>query len=663
MGTINQITYRARNGSTGIIYEAATSIADQASSDRWLRSLEPWLRAGKSKGRAYLDFGAQVAFIRWYAEATSRFEWQYALVLVGQPDVLTSSYALELADPDLPSLYQGGNQVAFDRTEHGPGHEAIEARARSAEAVELLIPLLAHALRGERRVTMPWAEPLLAEAAIWGLVNILEMTGDTQRVSFLTCASSSREPNTSGLFVSFRPDTTAVLPPDPGFRELAVSLATSFAAGPAELREFLARQRALAPADQGGRISRLLNLLPRLQSGDAHTGGTATVNASFDKAAPIRHVTAATPPGTGPHGRQDSHHPPSQGAVMCPMCLHEIQDWNTLDYWRWDPVGEAYVELAVPPGRNQAQLDHHLHGARVRCPASQDETVPIGPHYLPADYGRFGAPVVLGFVGLTKSGKSHLLASMVGAIASRGLEKNYGISSSPLDHAWHRRFMESWVSPLLKHGRVLPGTREGGVVEFADAFLMKQRGGPERVVALFDVAGGDLARLDETKEFLWLANGLFFVIDPDRMDGQWAEDETFTNVLDIVRKRVRRGPVSAAIVLNNADVLRFDEPVDRWLRSGGADAKRDPLDSVEFLRESADIYAYLDAHNALAMAEPYEVCDKATLHAASPTGGADTGEGGVYPRGVTPRRVLRPLVAMLAMTDVLTGPEAGKVGV
>ena len=84
---------------------------------------------------------------------------------------------------------------------------------------------------------------------------------------------------------------------------------------------------------------------------------------------------------------------------------------------------------------------------------------------------------------------------------------------------------------------------------------------------------------------------------------------------------------------------------------------------MEFLRESADVYAYLDARNALAMAEPYEVCDKATLHVASPTGGADTGEGGVYPRGVTPRRVLRPLVAMLAMTGVLTGPEAERVGV
>ena len=82
--------------------------------------------------------------------------------------------------------------------------------------------------------------------------------------------------------------------------------------------------------------------------------------------------------------------------------------------------------------------------------------------------------------------------------------------------------------------------------------------------------------------------------------------------------------VSAAIVLNNADMLRFEEPVDHWLRYGDSAPNRGALDSVEFLRESADVYAYLDAKNALAMAAPHEMCDKATLHFASPTGGAGT---------------------------------------
>jgi hypothetical protein len=334
-----------------------------------------------------------------------------------------------------------------------------------------------------------------------------------------------------------------------------------------------------------------------------------------------------------------------------------------VDYSRWDPGREAYIELPVPPGLTRAQLDHHLRGAYVRCPSSQGEAR-IGPHYLPADYGRFGPPVVLGFVGLTHSGKSHLLASMVGAIERRELEKSWRISSRPLDRAWHQRFRDTWVSPLLSLDQVLPATR-GGVVEFADAFVMKRRDGLERVVALFDVAGGDLARLDETKEFLWIADGLFFVIDPDRLSAQCAEDETFENVLDVVGKSEQRHSVSAAIVLNKADLIRFEEPVSRWLRYEDRTSRSEALESVEFLRESADVYAYLDTKNALALAAPYEVCDKATLHVASPTGGADTktGEGGVYSRGVTPRRVLRPLVAMLAMTGILTGPEAEKVGI
>jgi len=661
MATIDQITYRARNGSAGLLYRTATSIGDQGEGDRWRRLLEPWLRTGGQQCSAYLNFGSQAAFIRWYGEAASRADWQYALALVGTADTLTASYALELADPDLPGLAAGAGRVPLVRAEHGPKHDAIAASARSPQAGRLLVPLLAHALRDERRVTLPWPGPSLPEAVMWGLVTILDLIGDTRPVSFRTYGSGpSRDPDPAGLFVSFRPDTKHVLPPDPGFEAIAQTLAASFAADPAGLRRALAEHGVLEPADRASRISRLTDLRTPGQAGAASTEGTATLNASFDAPAPVSFANAmpaAEPARQGRHRTGDAAGP----VVICPMCLHEIENWNQLDYWRWDPAEEGYREISVPPNLNQTQLDHYLHGARVCCPAPEGDTQ-IGPHYLPADYGSFGPPVVLGFVGLTKSGKSHLLASMVGAIVGRELEK-YGIATNPLDHAWHRRFMDSWVSPLLRHGKVLPGTGERGVVEFADAFLMKSRGGPERVVALFDVAGGDLARLDETKQFLWIADGLFFVVDPERLSAQWAEDETFSNVLDVVRKRVRREPVSAAIVLNKADLVRFDEPVDRWIRSPEQAPAGGSPDPVDFLRESADVYAFLESRNALAMAEPYEVCEKATLHVASPTGGADSAEGGVYPRGVTPRRVLLPLVAMLAMTGVLTGPDAEKVGV
>jgi hypothetical protein len=76
------------------------------------------------------------------------------------------------------------------------------------------------------------------------------------------------------------------------------------------------------------------------------------------------------------------------------------------------------------------------------------------------------------------------------------------------------------------------------------------------------------------------------------------------------------------------------------------------------------VYSYLERRDADVLIEPYRVCQKATLHVASSTGGAKDGEdkSSKYPRGVTPLRVLRPLVAMLAMTGVLTAPQAETIG-
>jgi hypothetical protein len=618
--TIGRITYQARAGSSGKISETGASFTDRAASEHWDVQLEPWLRLGSQESLAYLNFGTEAAFLRWYAEPRSRFDWELAQVHVGPSDLLTGTYALDLDNP-----VRGG----------------AWPEASSAEAVGQLVPLLAHALRGERHVIMPWTTPLLPEAVMRGLIEILGMIGDQRPVSFFSYLSSPRpDAELPGLFVGFRPGTTAVLPADPGFMALAESLTFRFASDPDELREFLARHGATESADHAGPIGRLLQLLPEIQGGGGRTEGTVTKDNSR----------------SGRHSR-----PEKVGEVVkCPMCLHEIQDWNSLDYWRWNPDEEEYREVSVDPDLNETQRNWAMYGSSVRCPSPQGEKR-IGPHYLPADYGRYGPPIVLGFVGLTKSGKSHLLASMVGAIMGRELQK-HAISSSALDQAWHRRFMDQSVSPLLKHDKVLPGTPEGLTVAFADAFLIKGKGGKERVVALFDVAGGDLARLNESKEFLWIVNGLFFVVDPDRMTDQWADDATFSQVLDVVRRSGRQDEVSAAIVLNKADLLRFDEPVDRWLLSedvpGGG-----RLEAVEFLRESADIYAFLEDRRALAMAEAYEVCGKATMHVVSPTGGAETGGGGVYPRGVTPRRVLRPLIAMLAMTGALTGSDAEQVGV
>lgn len=638
MNALDQIVYRAPSGTGGIILPMATSLRERSETDRWRDRLDPWLRAGAPVGRGYLTFGPQAALVRWKGEASSGCAWQFAHVLVGQA---SPGYALRL--PDLPEplrLSRNGRlpQLTDTGLSIGSAPGPIESRSRSASAIELLVPLLSRILAGEQSVTMPWTAPLVPEAVLWGLVSILSMLGDDRPISFITYARG--QPTApAGLFVSFR-QGVAPPPSDPGYERMAIGLATSYADGPVQLRRTLLQHGILEPADRAGRIARLLDLWP--QRPNAQPGGNYIVNARSDGQTP---ATAAPVPHAGP------------GKVICPICLHEIDDWKGLPRWRWDSVQGSYVEIKLPPDASHQYVTRLQRGAVVRCPdphhVMQDE------HYLPAEYGLFGPPVVLGFIGVTRSGKSHLLTAMVGEMERGGLQ-DYGIGSRPIDHAVHKRFLAGWVRPLMTEGKVLPGTQEG-VVTFADAFLISPENGPDRPVALFDVAGGELTRVDDTKQFLDIADGLFFVVDPAQLNADELGDDTFNTVLDLVKSTGRLpGQVSAAIVLNKADMVRFEDPVALWLRSDGK-----VLDAAEFLRESADVYAFLHDNGAAAWTRPYRECARATLHVASPTGGVGQREsdGGLYPRGVTPRRVLRPLVAMLAMTGVLTGAEAERVGI
>jgi hypothetical protein len=645
MNAIDLITYRARIGDSGIvIVQTATSVRDQEQANWWQRQLDPWLRTGDPRGSAYLDFQSRAAFIRWQANAGSQRAWEYAHVLVGRSAELTGSYALEL-----PVLAESGATLGAmvpSGGKPGPRRDAVEKRARSAEATAVLVPLLAHALQGERRVTVPWPGPGLPDVAMWSLISILRMMGDIRPVSFLTYVSApSRESDNPGLLVAFNPRTTAPLPPDQGFAAVAADLALRFADSPKDLRRTLTEHGVPGAAD---RISRLLTLPPRSRPENDDREGTATMSATLGGPAPRTNpITSVTP--SAPAGS-------TAATVMCPICLTDIPNWDALEHLSYGADG--FQKIVVPPDANATQRARYLHGAYVRCPASQGDAT--AAHHLPAGYGRFGEPVLLGFVGLTESGKSHLLTAMIGGI---GKLWDYQIDVEPLDPAMHHRFLESSVKPLINRSEVLPGTPDDATTDIKDAFIMRHDNGQKRVVALFDVSGGVLARTDQsakTMEFLWIVDGLFFVIDPDHIKSSKIGDETFSNVLNIVRDRVKPEPVSAAIVLSKADKARFEEPVARWLRAGNG-----TIDAAEFLRESADVYAYLEDHDAKILTEPYRVCEKATLHVASSTGGAKEGEdkNSKYPRGVTPLRVLRPLVAMLAMTGVLTGPQAEMIGV
>ena len=662
---VHQICFQAQQGGIDAITVSATSLSP-AEARTWQQRLTPFLQAGRSVGRGFLDFGTGCAAIRWSGDPGQPQTWRYAHAYVGERG-LGASQALALPALDLSALPSGG-PLPVVVSMPGSGSHSIAALARSAGATQALTPLLAHVLSRDRRVVnMPWQEPLLPEAALWGLVHILQIIKEPQRLSFLSYATRSLAPDAlAGTFVSFQPGAPAGQP-EPGFLRLASFLTGRFADSPDGLRQEVTQHGIDMGADRPGSISRLLALLPTAQpkrTGEwwvqKPTPAPVPAAASTDPG-----VSEASRPVTIPPTVPAAPAPRAVGdVVVCPICLGDITDWNTQSPWEWDPTLRVYRKLEIPPGLTELQRAPHLRHAYVRCTALQGSAAQPDqePHFLPANYGRFGRPVVLGFVGLSMAGKSHLLSAMVAGIVAGRLRKGYQVSHDPLDHARHQAFLDSHVNPLLREDKVLPGTGQADVLEFADAFLMNDESGQRRPVAFFDIAGGDLASLQKKKatDFLYMADGLFFLVDPERLTDRWIEDNTFSNVLNIIRERPRPEPVSAAIVLTKADTLRFEEPIGRWLRY---EPELEPLNATQFLRESADVYGYLESRNALGLAAPYDKCAKATLHVASATGSSGAEENTVYSRGVRPRRVMRPLAAMLAMTGVLTGPEAEKVGI
>lgn len=343
--------------------------------------------------------------------------------------------------------------------------------------------------------------------------------------------------------------------------------------------------------------------------------------------------------------------------VTCPICLSRL-DWSDLPHYTWDETLERYVELKIPDDASPEQQARMLRNASVRCPNPGEQ---METHFLPAAYGRYGPPAVFGFVGASRSGKTHLLTAIVGAI-EQGELMNYGIRAHPLDLARHQRFLATNVEPFLQRSVRLSPTGER-IVNFVDAFLITGPTGETRPVTLFDVAGEELKSVGDTKRFLEIADALLFVVDPAQFGSSRAAhlgDPTFNTVLDLLQSSSRLSRLSAAVVLNKADLIRFDDPIALWLRR-----EIPGLDPEETLRESADVYAYLHRRGAQAWTRPYRECHKATLHVASSTGvpDHDSGDAKTYPRQVSPRRVLGPLVALLAMTGVLSTPETGRVGI
>src|ERR1019366_6683299 len=103
------------------------------------------------------------------------------------------------------------------------------------------------------------------------------------------------------------------------------------------------------------------------------------------------------------------------------------------------------------------------------------------------------------------------------------------------------------------------------------------------------------------------------------------------------------------------DKLRFEPIVGRWLTQPSGSGRIDP---ARVRAESRDIFAFLYERNAMWSLVPFDTFRRCTLHAVSATGsnapeseqpGNTTGPPPAYTRPLRSRRVLEPLVAILAM--------------
>jgi hypothetical protein len=620
-------------GSEPGFFPYSSSIGDQDELAAWNDRVRPWLCLDESGPSAssslfYGVFGTEAVLIR----RQSTVSGPTAHLLIGPAANLTLRTALELRGGTW-ALGQAPPPYArlIKEEELGAHRSSLEEEARSSELAARLTLLMSRVLAGPRTIVAPSTRQDLA--LMWGICDILEASGENRWTpGFETFDDRAEPPEFNGLFLRFRKGAPG-LTPVPETLDAARTLVSAYGGeGPAGVRR-LADDR----------------VLPSVTAvSDPAATGPQPVVAESPRPRPPRAAWPAPPPGPPAQGKRAKSLPSAGGAkVTCPICLGEL-DWGGLELCSYDLNLGQYVPLFVSEQLNERQLSRLMRTAWVQCPNPGRTTT--GTHHLPAAYGEYGRPIVLGLVGRSSSGKTHLLSAMIGAIEQGDLAA-YGLSAQPIDLDRHRTYVRTNVRRLLESGEWLPRTDEG-VVQFVDAFVISD-GTSQRPMALFDVAGGDLMEVDDAKRFLDIADGLLFVVDPQRLSGAGGlGDPTFSTVLDLLRSSKQLSKVSAAIVLGKADLLRFEDPISYWLRQDG-----DLLDPVEALEESKDVYAYLCQRGARAWVRPYHECLRATLHVASATGTS------TVERGVRPLRVLKPLVALMAMTGLIPASAAETMGI
>ncbi len=401
-------------------------------------------------------------------------------------------------------------------------------------------------------------------------------------------------------------------------------------------------------------------LLELLAPGEA---GRAALTTAADGARPHQEAYAQALRAkrrAAPTPAEGAEEATAHGQVLCPYCLEGIQ----LDLGKLFVPDERmqYQSLDLSRIANPVRREDVMRGAVQQCTADPD----FPEHHIPLPYLTHGRPLTVAMIGQSNTGKSHLLTQMIAEITDGGLAP-HGVGWQSVSPEQHARFVRERVQPL-RSGKVLDHTGALGLegyAHFVESLLLTDARGRVRPVAFFDLAGEDLGRTDGVLRFLLGIDAFVFVVDPavalplpqldevrERLGSQVDRDGdvAFGTVLD---RLPRTGPyleTPAAMVLGKSDLLRFQPPVDRWLGENPPAA----LGPDHFLEESGDVHALLRQYAGPAWLRPFDAFRRCTLHIASATGGQE--KQGRFPAGTGPRRVLEPLLSLLAMHGIIEAP-------
>ncbi|MFI0354481.1 hypothetical protein [Actinomadura sp. 9N407] len=351
-------------------------------------------------------------------------------------------------------------------------------------------------------------------------------------------------------------------------------------------------------------------------------------------------------------------HPAPRDLKICPYCLNHLDwsDYGELPLVKDTPEGPEV--LTRTPDESETRWLHRTLGAMRQCRGNGE------PHLLPVDYGDLD-PLIIGLVGATAAGKTHLLTAMIAQLERRRAMLAQELRIEPLDGRLRQRFYEERIRPFLERHEVLPSTR-AGQAEFVYALRVSSRQtGRSHAVGFFDVPGEHFTghRYDETP-FMSVADAVIYVADGDKLKvgdawNPWVPDPGFTHAITQLRRTRASGDgrlPPAVIVVAKSDVLNGlddDDTVTRWL--GRPD--ENTLDDLRSMRqESRDAYTFLNRHGAELWLEPFDsAAAPITIHFASASGVSqrDPSERVFPDEDFGPQRVLRPLLSLFSMAGLV----------